>query len=450
MPQDSTAEETVLSALMTDPEESFPKLEGVVTPQHFYRRSHRILYEVAVGMWKKGEPVEVQSLCAHLKDSGRLEECGGIYGVNKIAGAFVTSANLDFYIERLGTMARARRLIEIGTWMIHSAHEQPDASDMALAEAESRLASAAENQSSADNLTEQALGFVQKEVAHRREGKRVVGILTGVDFIDRALGGLVNGRMTAIAARPGYGKTSLVEQMVAAMLAQDRPALVFERDMSVDAFLTRMACRCAGVSYRHFLLGKPTKDELALVEAEAKRLADPKRLVLLNPPRLTGEDFKALVRRYHRSHGIQAVFLDHFQTMDATKDEDLRIALTKASSAIKNSMLATNLPHVVIAHLNRNADDGRPRAGHIKECDGLFADSDTVILLWNRAKSGEKGSGVAGDGKKHLKDVIATFDKNRHGLCGDEYCSFDTKLCQFVKRQKSQQEEDYPEGDENP
>ena len=126
MPHNTLAEETVLSAILTDPENTIDRCVEKLTPAHFYVRGNRMIYETCLAMREKAEVVETNSVVSRLKDAGHLEEVGGIFRVNQIATAFVTSANVDYYLGLLQEKHQLRRVIESSTRFIQMAYERQD------------------------------------------------------------------------------------------------------------------------------------------------------------------------------------------------------------------------------------------------------------------------------------------------------------------------------------
>jgi replicative DNA helicase len=135
----------------------------------------------------------------------------------------------------------------------------------------------------------------------------------------------------------------------------------------------------------------------------------------------------AIVRRDHRTKGTRAVFLDHIQVLSVGKD--IREGLTRASIAIRQTVTETNIPHVVLAHINREGSKGRPTAENIKEFDQLHGDCDGMAILWTDADKTKIEPG-------EMLPMKVFFAKNRNGPTGEDSLLFDGSLMAFRNADK--------------
>ncbi len=259
------------------------------------------------------------------------------------------------------------------------------------------------------------------------QGIKAFGIETGLRPIDSTIGGLCPSQLVYVCARAGKGKTALLEQMFNKLLSEERPILIFQRDMPVDMMIERMACRNASVSYFTYRLGHVSHEQKLLVKHELQKLVRIKdKLIIKSPFRLTAQDVLSIVRKDKKKYGIEAVFLDHIQNIDIP-ERDYREGLTRASSTIRRSAQDSGLPHVIIAQLNREGEEGRPKARHVKEFDAAYADCDAMMMLWSEKAQADLATG-------ELLPVRFTFVKNRHGPETEEEMLFDGTLLKFRER----------------
>src|SRR4051812_15795130 len=76
-PHNDEAEAAVLSAVLCDGRALDAVLE-FLRAEHFYSDANRRIFEAAEELHKKGQPVDVQTVAAWLKDRDRLQAIGGI------------------------------------------------------------------------------------------------------------------------------------------------------------------------------------------------------------------------------------------------------------------------------------------------------------------------------------------------------------------------------------
>jgi len=89
-------------------------------------------------------------------------------------------------------------------------------------------------------------------------------IMTGIEDLDKQMGGLFMGELTIVAARPGVGKTSLA-MAIAQNVAYDqnnenKKVLVFSLEMSRIQLWARMACAKAGIPWKLIRSGRAAQE----------------------------------------------------------------------------------------------------------------------------------------------------------------------------------------------
>lgn len=265
---------------------------------------------------------------------------------------------------------------------------------------------------------------LDKRLDALERGEKIMGFKAPLECWNDVFGGICDGNLYAIASRPGAGKTALMEQMITSYLMCEEPVLVFEKDMSPSMLIERMACRLARVPF--WKLSKGLVSGYDISEVRRFNVALRKTpFYLFNPSGLTAERMGAIAKREIRTHSVKAVFLDHIQVLSVGKD--LREGLTQASIAIRQTTTETGVPHIILAHINRNGSKGRPTPEDIKEFDQLFGDCDGMALLWTDA---DKTKLKAGE----MLPMNVYFAKNRNGPVVEEGVLFDGGLMRFVNK----------------
>jgi replicative DNA helicase len=418
----SEGEVWILSGLLTGGRTYLDEYLSRLNLNHFYSRFNQIVFNTIVDLYETSSAVDAVTVSQKLRDRGQLEDLGGDYFVHKLAASAPTTANADYWISILDGKKLLRESVELFSWAdreIRTAEDIP----AFISDLESKVLNLKKTEDGGNLLipsSDAALLRNEKILG----GVKNFGIECGLPPIDSTLGGLCPAQLLYVCARAGKGKTAMLEQIFENLLSQERPILVFQRDMPVDIMIERMACRAASVSYFVYRRGVSLREENLRVKHEfekLKRLQD--KLIIRSPFRLTAQDLLSIVRKDKNKYGVEAVFLDHIQNIDI-QEKDFREGLTRASSTIRRSAQDSNLPHVIIAQLNREAQEGRPKASHVKEFDGAYADCDAMVMLWSTRSQTEIGPG-------EYLPVKFTFVKNRHGPETEEEMLFDGSLMKF-------------------
>src|SRR6185437_5642680 len=102
--------------------------------------------------------------------------------------------------------------------------------------------------------------------------KRIKGISTGFLKLDEMTGGLREGELIILAARPAMGKTAFalnIAQHVATNPKNAKAVAVFSLEMSKESLLTRMLCAAARVDQQKFRAGYLNHDERTRLQESA-------------------------------------------------------------------------------------------------------------------------------------------------------------------------------------
>ncbi len=423
----SEGEVWILSGLLAGGTSYVDETITNLSEDHFYERSHKIIFKAISETYESGSPVDAIIVSQKLKDQGKLEEIGGHFTVHKLSLSSPTRAHSEYWINLLDQKRLLRQALELFSVAEREIKETENV-DQYISDLESKILNLRKVKNS-DNLLVPGVDSALVRNEKLLSGIKVLGIETGIKPIDSIIGGLCESRLIYICARGGKGKTALIEQMFENIIKQGKPILVFQRDMPIEMMIERMACRNAGVNYFSYSMGHGTRESQLKVKLELEGLKEVKDLLHIQSPfRLTAQDLLSIVRREKKKHGIEAVFLDHIQNIDIGDDE-MRQGLTKASSTIRRSAQDSNLPHVIIAQLNRDGSEGRPKATHVKEFDSAYADCDSMVMLWSEKTQAELDVG-------EMMTVKFTYVKNRYGPEAEEEMLFDGNLLKFKEKRK--------------
>lgn len=88
-------------------------------------------------------------------------------------------------------------------------------------------------------------------------------IKTGYIDFDRRFGGFSRRELTAIASRPGMGKTAYILNLALNMVKKNQKIAVFHLDENKESVLDKIACMTSKTSYLDYLNGRLTQDKTA-------------------------------------------------------------------------------------------------------------------------------------------------------------------------------------------
>lgn len=377
------------------------------------------VFLAAKEVYQLGVDLNTVTVANMLHQRGQLEGVGGVHFISQL-GAFCPTA--DLFFKNLHEAMRRRKLHRLAQ-TIEAAAPSAVEVDSLVADIQAELASL-DPASAGDHVLPAVAAKVLVRLESARRGDVARGQPTYFPWWEHFFGGLVPGGYYGVAARPGFGKSAMMEQVMASMLAKGVPVCCFAQDMAPDILLERMACRLAGVSKWALDHGRLTGDELDDVQANVESLRDsPMRLHCLE--RMTGEQMVMIARRELRKHGVKFFFLDHVQTIHVPKGQERNEAWAEASSLVRKFVNANAVSWVSLAHLNREAAKENAGVHQIRGFDDLLGDVDGLILLDSTTSPADLQPGQAWD-------ISMIVGKNRNGPAGSKPLVFDRNIMAFT------------------
>ena len=108
-PHDYAAEALVLGAMLRDPQQLDPATR-IVTANDFWRDGHRLIFNAAVGLYSRGQPVDATTVANRLgKDLARV---GGYATLEQLTHNATAVVEVDYYAVIVRDQAQIRRLRE--------------------------------------------------------------------------------------------------------------------------------------------------------------------------------------------------------------------------------------------------------------------------------------------------------------------------------------------------
>lgn len=421
-PHDPTIERSILGSILSKLV-TLEEIEPPLTLEHFHVPFHRDIFGVLQEMSVMGEPLDVATVTTAFLSDARYQSRRSTIAFDLSEICSSATISISFYAGLLDSKLRLRRLYSMTEWIGNQIPTVEDVEAFTV-EIETKISEIALLRAP-DNTFHVGCDQALKAIEDAKNGNQGVFMPTTIPVYDRVFKGFELGRMDTIGARPGDGKSALVEQAFKEIAENVGPVVIFEKDMTVKKLVLRMACREAGVPLRHLMRGTPSNEECLLVSDWVQKLRK-LPIHVESPARLTGADIRSRTKFYKKKHGIVAMAVDHFQILSWTGN-DMRKGMTQNATEIKQAIHENEVAGIVLAQLNREAEKSdRPRAKDIKECDQLFADSDCVTLL-------SRNPNTANPQKGEPYEIECWIDKDREGAKGYMIKSyFDAKYMKFV------------------
>lgn len=409
LPQNSEAEQSVLSSFLLAPAEvgAYCAERGVTT-KYFHIQAHGLLYTVLVEMWTENKPIDVVTLTNELRSRGMLDGTGGPAFVTQLFSMLPTAANAAYYIKIIKEKMMLRsgyKLCE--SFSIRFQEEQDNVlgviNDMATevaALAEARI----QREVHIKPLVMDAAMRAQAAMEGRDE---TIGILTGIEAIDKETGSFQPTDFVLISGGEGIGKSMLASNVVQYCCGtQGKRAAIVSLEMPSSQITDRIICSEARINFTRLRNGWMNEIEMQRFGTEVTRIA-------AWPLTIHDADFNlvqivAVFRQLKAQYPteFQLGVIDYLQLIQGAENKAGNREQEVASISRTLRLLAKELEIVLICLLQLNED------GKTRESRQPSFDCTCHIRLENSVP--EKDSDE--DEKNRLEDIkIARIVKQRNG-----------------------------------
>jgi replicative DNA helicase len=403
-PHDESAEQAVLGAILTDPKR-LDDVAAIVGPDDFYREDHRAIFRAMLDLDQRGVPVDATTTVGALPDRQDHEALvNAVYSLLNGAGA---ASHAEHYAKQIREKAELRRLAAVGIELAEGVRIGSKTAKDLCEIAERDLAGLGAIRSNAGPVKMlDAVGDVLQAIYDRREGKVQPGLPTGLESFDRLCGGLHDGHLILLGARPSVGKSALSLQLAANVARLGHCTLFVSLEMERAELVHRLLAADAGID--SVALQSPTTANPS--NADMDRLAEASNAIGTLPLLIDdrpGQSVYDIRRTARRVKGLRFLVVDYLGLVRPSSRRIQRYEqIQEIAGDLKALAKELAVPILVPAQLNRSAtEDERPRLHHLRE--GGEQDADVVLAL-GHAKS-TNGQPI---------DTTLEILKNRHGPLG--------------------------------
>ena len=464
-PHNIEAEQALLGAILVN-NEALYRVSDFLEPVHFFEPMHQTIFQLSRDLVRAGKiatPVTLKTFLDASIDIGGLTV--GQY-LARLAAEATTIINAEDYGRTVYDLAVRRALITVGEDMVNVAFDAPvDFSPRAqIEDAERRLYELAETGRYDGGFQRfaQALTTAVDMAAHayQRDGK-LSGLATGLDDLDRMMGGLQNSDLIVLAGRPGMGKTALATNIAynvaKAWQGEVKPdghtmtvngGIVgfFSLEMSAEQLATRIIAEQTEIPSSQIRRG-------GISEADFEKIKD-YSIELQNLPLYVDEtgglsvaQLAARARRLKRQRGLDLLVIDYLQLLSGStrRSSENRVQeITEITTKLKALAKELNVPIMALSQLSRQVEsreDKHPQLSDLRESGSIEQDADVVMFVYREEyyhvmrkpmeSDREKFAEWMAEGDKVGGKAEVILGKQRHGPTGTVELQFDAAVTRF-------------------
>lgn len=383
-PHSTEAEQSVLGGLLLD-NSGWDRVGDLLKEADFYEQRHRLIFAAIEPMITAGKQADVITVFERL--GANAEDAGGITYVNALAQSVPSAAHIRRYAEIVREKAVHRALIA--------------------------TASEAETVAWGPGIATEKLGRIvtlfdhlqRDQVEHKpreagplmlarcdhytalQEGQKEAGAPTGVTQLDDALnGGLQEGRVYVLAARPSVGKTALAIQIGLNRAKAGDGVLLLSQEMPAEECIDRAACNLGGVDYGRMQRGELNSIDWSGVSSATEQIAG-MPLWIDDESGLTIASIRGKAMSLRRQ-GLKLLIVDYLQLCSGTnpgRGTTRNSEIEEISRGLKTLAKQMRISILLLSQLSREVEkrqNPEPTLADLRDSGAIEQDADCVLFLW--------------------------------------------------------------------
>jgi replicative DNA helicase len=423
-PQDIDAEVTILGSCLLSSEVAAVAMSEIDS-QDFYAGKHKEIFESITKIVSSGGAANIITVASALRDSGKIEFCGGISYLSTITSVVPANNKAADICKIIREKAKARRLITVASEMVERCYSGETAGDV-LSEFGQEVVKISSDGEKTVESARVIIGKVFKRIEDTHRGEIDCGVPTGFGGLERLFSGLPRSEVTVIAGRPGMGKTTFAMNLMTNAASKGHKVLVFSLEMSKERLIQKALSSSSGVDTKRMDRGT-LRDEDWPKLTRGVGIVGNLPITIDDASALSISQIQARAKMLAIRQGVDLVMIDYLQLAKA-KAETREREISEISAGLKALAKDLAIPVVALSQLSRKCEersDKRPLMSDLRESGSIEQDAAIVMFLYrddfyNRAPDNPL---------RGATEVIVP--KNRYGEPGTAEMFFDGAKCKF-------------------
>ena len=371
------AEQTVLGSILL---EGDLIKETRLEPHHFSRKEHQKIFEAMKEVESSGMgAVDLVTVTTALGDA--IHDVGGVGYLADLSSSIASTANFRNY-ERLIIDAYRRRMSRNAALAFA---ENP--TDENLIKLYNQLGELQEIGVEEEETLKDVLSSILHDLYTPSD--EISGIDTGLTDLNKLTGGLQNGDLIIVAARPSMGKTAFALNLSMANCMKGGVTNIFSLEMPKKQLVHRMLSAIGGVDLAKWrnparLMSDDDHERIAKATGILEKFA----LNIYDQPGQSIHDIRAAVRKSIKKEPNKRhlVVIDYLQLISIVGRFDRHdLAIGYITRELKKLAREFNIPVVLLSQLSRGVEqrqEKRPMLSDLRDSGNIEQDADVVMFLY--------------------------------------------------------------------
>lgn len=425
-PQAIELEESVLGAALLESDATF-LVTSILKPEHFYKEQNSLIYSSLLELVKKGDPIDIMTVCQELKRQGNLEIVGGSFYVASLTDRIASAANIEYHARIVIQKSIMRETIRFGTELIKKAYEDStdcfELVDWAGSEI-STIITGLETKKA--QVIQEIKDEVINDALNSMKHEKTKGVPIHLTKMQELTGGWQDGDLIVLAARPGMGKTAFaLECAIHPAMEHKIPTAIFSLEMTAKQLAARLMSKESYIPSKKILNGSTNDDELSAVMRDS---------VVLNgvpfwiddTPSLSITQLRSKAIRMVEQLGVKLIVVDYLQLMEGADEGNFNREqeISKITRGLKKLARELNIPIIALSQMSRAVElreksGFRPMLSDLRESGSIEQDADIIVFLLRPEYYGLRTYKVASEEISSHQLMLIIIAKYRGGEITD-------------------------------
>lgn len=359
---------------------AFSQCAHLLREEIFYKPEHKEVFKVLAYLHDQNLPIDLLTVGHQFYQSGvqKLDNSNVAYFLAGLCLDVVSSAHVERWAMVLRELAISRAMVEL----THGGMKSTDPLE-AAALYETKIKSLTELKVVDDWKTAQAIEAEQIKYMQDLKSGVKTGITTGIHGLDSLNGFFRPTQLVIVAARPSVGKSALMGVMAAGMAFTGIPVGVISLEMENRDIFARISSATGDIPFHQIDRNEFLDSQDNKMALEAMSRIGNLPLYFSDTAKVTSSDIRSKAEKLKRKHpDLGALFIDYIQLINPEKSNKSREQeVAELSRNLKLLAKLIQVPIIVLAQLNREADKGEPQLTHLRESGSLEQDADVVLMI---------------------------------------------------------------------
>jgi len=410
------AEQSVLGGLMIAPE-SIHAVTDLLTGEMFTRADHRTIFYQLGDMVAAGRPVDAVTVAEDMEREGHPRHISAY--LIELASTTPSAANIRAYAQIVQDAWTRLQVQMVGHRIAKAEGDASELVDVAIADLMRLMHTSQRHEYSLRDGMSMAYAAMQQA---KELGGKIPGIPSGIEKLDKILGGWHESDLIVIGSRPAMGKTSLLlnfsdcANVAHGIVSAEQPVIqIAGRAMSLDS----------GVAATKMRSGEVDDEDYGKLRASIARMVERKVWLYDRSAPTIGEVCR-IARKWKHQHGIKALLVDYIQRIESDRGDRKHERVGDVARQLKNLARDLQIPVIALGQVSRDVErreDKRPHMGDLSDSSEIEKEADQIIMLYRDE--------VYDPESDHKGTAELLIEKNRHGPTGFVRCAWLAETMRF-------------------